>query len=223
MLYVNTKTGRHVSISGAELTQKRNDYNNAVDHFQQKQAELISLIDAYNQSVQRREALSAELATLTTEVSDLSSQLDAIQSELSFAKQYVESVDTGVVSTIENAITGDGDDTIRGNQANNVIDGGRGNDRISSGDGHDIIIAHVKAGDHDVITDFDTALDKIDLGQSVNAFSELTLTQDGANTLITFANGYRITLENTQTAAIQSSHFLIGKTDYLFGSAGGMC
>jgi serralysin len=41
--------------------------------------------------------------------------------------------------TIENAIGGNGNDTIYGNAANNVIDGGAGNDTLEGNDGNDVL------------------------------------------------------------------------------------
>jgi len=45
-----------------------------------------------------------------------------------------------VRSLIENAIGGTGQDTITGNQADNVLDGGAGNDTITGGIGNDVLI-----------------------------------------------------------------------------------
>ncbi len=44
------------------------------------------------------------------------------------------------LSTIENAVGGAGNDTITGNEADNILTGGRGNDTISGGGGTDIAI-----------------------------------------------------------------------------------
>ncbi|ODS25065.1 hypothetical protein AB835_00740 [Candidatus Endobugula sertula] len=218
-VYKNNTTGKIVDLSGDELEKKTNEYNNAVSDYQQKQTELNMIIGEYGHLLTRKDELPSEIATLETEVSDLSSQINQIEPELNFAKEYVELVDNGKASTIENATTGDGNDIVIGNTLNNIINAGRGNDNITTGEGNDIVIVKVKAGDHDVIKDFDTAQDKIDLGESVDSFSDLILAQQDNHTLITFANGYSITLENTLVSDINSSHFLIGKTNYIFGSA----
>ena len=47
-------------------------------------------------------------------------------------------------TTIENAFTGDGDDTIVGNNLENLLYGGRGNDNINGGIGADVIIEKPK-------------------------------------------------------------------------------
>ncbi|TLP60431.1 type I secretion C-terminal target domain-containing protein [Parasedimentitalea maritima] len=87
-------------------------------------------------------------------------------------------------TVIENAITGSGDDTIIGNDADNRLESGAGNDLIDAGAGNDILIGGagadvltggtgadrfvfnslVDAGD--TVTDFDLAAgDRVDLGQ----------------------------------------------------------
>lgn len=85
-------------------------------------------------------------------------------------------------SLIERAIGGSGNDSIIGNDANNLLDGRRGNDRLSGAAGDDVLIANAgtdrltggsgddlfvirNKGGHDIIQDFQTAgtIEKIDL------------------------------------------------------------
>lgn len=64
----------------------------------------------------------------------------------------------GVV--IENAIGGNGDDKLRGNVKDNVLDGGLGRDKLIGGNGADIFVF----GASDRIRDFATGEDMIDAG-----------------------------------------------------------
>ena len=125
-----------------------------------------------------------------------------------------------LIKNIENIIGSDHDDTIEGDDADNVIDGGAGNDRFKGGGGDDVFVAHILAGDTDIITDFSSG-DKIcvdvddassitDLASLMTALS-LTITNDsdhgtdGNNdTILTFAgqNGakdYLLVLEDFTT------------------------
>ncbi|MDI9846793.1 M10 family metallopeptidase C-terminal domain-containing protein [Rhodoblastus sp. 17X3] len=72
--------------------------------------------------------------------------------------------------TIENATGGNGADTIIGNDANNVITGGLGQDTMTGAGGSDTfvfasLLDSVVGKSHDVITDFVSGIDKIDLSK----------------------------------------------------------
>ncbi|WP_414752433.1 M10 family metallopeptidase C-terminal domain-containing protein [Anabaena sp. CCY 9910] len=69
----------------------------------------------------------------------------------------------GTGTTIENAFGGDGNDTIIGNSAANILHGGRSNDTLDSGVGNDTLTGGVgcdrftfnyRSGGIDRITDF---------------------------------------------------------------------
>lgn len=84
-------------------------------------------------------------------------------------------------SLIENARGGAGDDVLIGNQVGNLLDGGRGADRLTGGAGADTFL--FRAGDsgpgaRDVITDFASGQDEIDL----DAFGALTFLGGAAYT-----------------------------------------
>jgi Ca2+-binding RTX toxin-like protein len=83
-----------------------------------------------------------------------------------------------VFSGIENAVSGDGADTLIGNSLGNILYGMRGNDTLRGGLGYDTMaggadsdvfdfnsVAEIGAGfgTRDVITDFQVGIDKIDL------------------------------------------------------------
>lgn len=75
------------------------------------------------------------------------------------------SIAKGVI--VENAIGGAGNDTLTGNEGNNRLTGGKGADKLHGGAGADTFVYH-RIGDStpqnpDVIQDFQSGLDKIDL------------------------------------------------------------
>lgn len=104
-------------------------------------------------------------------------------------------------SLIENAIGGAGDDSLRGNGANNELTGNGGKDtfffRTDSGS--------------DRISDF-TFGDKIDLvGMGVNFTDIQTFGfNSGGNFVINFGNGDILTLENRTEASMAASDFIFG-------------
>jgi hypothetical protein len=93
------------------------------------------------------------------------------------------SIARGVV--IENAIGGNGADTIIGNATANVLKGGAGNDILTGGFGNDIFLDTIAGHNGDKITDF-TSGDKIvfsdaTLGSFVFSLSGSTLTYSGGS------------------------------------------
>lgn len=102
---------------------------------------------------------------------------------------------------------GNGNDTIDGGADNDTILGGRGNDIISGGLGDDVMTGGTGAdsfvflatdGGIDRITDFNVALDTLDLSGYLTAHTEavMTMTDTGNGVLIDFGNGDTIQLDN---------------------------
>ncbi len=87
------------------------------------------------------------------------------------------------ITAISNIKSGDGDDTLRGNDGNNIIMPGRGNDNIYTEGGEDIIwypsLKWSNLG-HDVIHDFDTRRDKLKIGGAT--YSEIQSLMTEKNT-----------------------------------------
>jgi hypothetical protein len=107
-------------------------------------------------------------------------------------------------------------DTIQGDWQNNIIIGGTGNDFINSregndtltgGGGHDSFVMVSHAG-NDVITDFSTADDVIDVSAFFTNFAgvQAATTQQGANAVIALGSG-SLTLDNVSSASLQASDF----------------
>lgn len=117
-----------------------------------------------------------------------------------------------------------GDDKIQGGGGNDKIHGGTGDDVIHGGDGDDNLYGNAdndiltggsgadtfhfdSASDHDTITDFTDQQDIISIKKSnIDEFSDLIITQDGADTLITFGDD-SIRLLNTDIATIDANDF----------------
>jgi VCBS repeat-containing protein len=132
-------------------------------------------------------------------------------------------IQTTGTTVIENAVSGDGNDTLIGNDADNQLHGMRGDDTLVGGTGDDQLwggfgddLFAFYAGDgQDVIWDFTagpTSGDVIGLyGFGYSTFDGLTLSDLGADTLIDLspdnASGDQITLMGVNLAQLDSFDF----------------
>ncbi|MBY6056981.1 reprolysin-like metallopeptidase [Leisingera daeponensis] len=98
-----------------------------------------------------------------------------------------------------------GNDRLFGGRGNDVLQGGDGHDRLVGGDGSDILyggrhadIFIFKAADYndnDIIRDFGRGNDRIKFeGTGADNFSDLTISQQDGNTLISYYGNYNIEL-----------------------------
>ncbi|WP_186394734.1 M10 family metallopeptidase C-terminal domain-containing protein [Stappia sp. TSB10GB4] len=94
---------------------------------------------------------------------------------------------------------------IRGNSGNNWLDGAQGNDILTGGAGADTFV-FLSAGDIDTITDFEAGIDTIRIGLGVTNFSQVTVTDVGADTHLTFGSN-TIILQNFDHALVSASDF----------------
>ena len=102
------------------------------------------------------------------------------------------------------------DDTITGDAGNDTITGGTGDDTMTGGTGDDTFV--FAAGDgSDTITDFTDGEDLIDLSafSSISGFSDLTINQDGDDTVIDLGahGGGEITLEDFTSTDLDATDF----------------
>lgn len=122
--------------------------------------------------------------------------------------------------------SGAGDDTLRGGAGDDILDGGNGNDRLfggrgndvlHGGDGDDFLKGHLGADQfifntedhgHDRIADFAANIDTVVLS-GLARFDDLTITQGGTDTLITWDGDSDITLMNFDST-------LLGADDFMF-------
>lgn len=124
---------------------------------------------------------------------------------------------------------GTGDDELRGGAGDDILDGAAGADLIVGGRGDDTLwgdrCATGKSVDTfvfgvnhgaDTIKDFADGQDRIDLSafQDIDAFSDLSVTQDGDDAVIdlTGRDGGTITLENVDLADLDDADFVFHDT-----------
>lgn len=127
--------------------------------------------------------------------------------------------------SIEAVVGSAHDDTIIGNSANNFFNGGSGNDTMSGGSGRDTLRGdagndvltggsgadtfHFRTlGGDDTITDFEDGIDAIRFDSAIASFSDLTISDKGGETLVSFS-GSSITLQGFD-------HTLLAIDDFAF-------
>ncbi|NEP61755.1 MAG: TIGR03118 family protein, partial [Symploca sp. SIO2G7] len=113
-------------------------------------------------------------------------------------------------------LSGDaGDDTVYGDAGDDILMGVTGNDiligdNFSSSGGSDLFVFGNGDGT-DTILDFEVGVDRIGLVEGELVFADLTLTQDGANTLLGVASSGEVlaVLNGVQASALGESSFAI--------------
>lgn len=109
----------------------------------------------------------------------------------------------------DNLYGGDGHDLLFGDNANDFLDGGAGNDTLNGGGGRDIFRMFGNGG-KDWVVGFEDGFDRIDMRTSgAGAFANLSITQVGVDTVITYVGANTVTLHG-----IAVSH--IGLADFMF-------
>lgn len=105
---------------------------------------------------------------------------------------------------------GSGDDGLNGGNGRDYLHGGSGVDILTGGAGRDTFAFDLSDGD-DVITDFNSRHDTIELGAALGVSSFLELQQIGSESgndlVLEFANGDSLTLENTSWADVSANDF----------------
>lgn len=143
---------------------------------------------------------------------------------------YAASAGNGGSNSI-GVFAGNGDDWVVNEAWNGQIDGGAGNDVLefratsqtaTGGVGSDVFIFDVgNYGDSGfaldpgstwaTITDFAKGVDKIAILNIARSFSDLTLTQTGANVTITMQHAPKIVVKNMTVANLTASDFIIAR------------
>lgn len=96
---------------------------------------------------------------------------------------------------------GQGDDSLSGGAGNDWISGDRGNDTMSGGPGADTFHTFLGAGT-DVVTDFNASEgDRV----QVDAGTNYTLSQQGADVVIDMGNGDELILRNVQLSSLPAN------------------
>ena len=156
------------------------------------------------------------------DTADLSNMDSAIYVDLKYTEAQVltsgsqkvskKSADTPVADLIEiEAIIGTNfADKLYGSNSNDQLQGGAGNDILFGGSGSDRFIFGDNWGS-DTIRDFKAGQDKISFtgSQRPNSINDLTVTDQGSDTLITFG-GQAITVEGISTTSWSDSDFIFG-------------
>ncbi|MBU4163287.1 MAG: M10 family metallopeptidase C-terminal domain-containing protein [Alphaproteobacteria bacterium] len=112
--------------------------------------------------------------------------LAAMSAEGAIGRGGNDRFDASGVATFATLYGYGGDDTLIGGASNDVIYGGTGNDTIIGNAGNDSFVQETGWG-ADTITDFGNGADRILFrAAGLTQFSQLTVTQSGADTLVTF-------------------------------------
>ena len=93
-----------------------------------------------------------------------------------------------------------GDDDLKGRGGDDILEGGLGNDTITTGSGQDMIRLSPQDG-MDVVTDFRDGRDRLQLPGSLS-FSDLSITKQGAHTLILAGPSALVRLDNIDASSI---------------------
>ncbi|MEM6839796.1 MAG: hypothetical protein AAF609_23540, partial [Cyanobacteria bacterium P01_C01_bin.120] len=117
-----------------------------------------------------------------------------------------------------------GDDVVSGAEGSDIVIGGAGNDTLmgvtgtdyligdslSSGGGSDLFVYGNDDGT-DIILDFEVGIDQIGLVEGELTFADLTLTQNGGNTLLTVTETSEVlaVLNNVEATGIGEDSFVI--------------
>lgn len=110
--------------------------------------------------------------------------------------------------SVQNLISGDGDDTLIAGPAGALLDGGRGYNLLKGGEGTDRFVIHRRAGGNDVLKQFETSREVIDLvGFGGSGFADLQMQQDGNSTVLDLGSGQKLTLADTTIAELRSANF----------------
>ncbi|MBX2854566.1 MAG: choice-of-anchor I family protein [Rhodobacteraceae bacterium] len=99
-----------------------------------------------------------------------------------------------------------GDDILDGGAGDDVLNGGLGVDRLSGGEGADTFV-FVGPFETDVVRDFDAGVDQLMIG-GVSSFDDLTLTQNGDNTIVTVDANRSVILNSVDADDLAADDFI---------------
>ena len=94
-----------------------------------------------------------------------------------------------------------------GDDGRDTLKGGAGNDILTGGDDVDVFFFEAGGG-FDRITDYDDNADLIEFRSGANAYSDLTFTQVGADTHITYGGTNKVIVANTYYWYLDQSDFV---------------
>lgn len=157
------------------------------------------LDDAVNGSAGGRNTINAAAVSGDTTIDLLSGQASLGGAALTISNP----------GSIQNIVTGDGNDTLVAGDAAAILDGGRGQNTLTGGNGKDVFVVRRRAGGRDTLSNFDAAHgDLIDLvGFAGKKFGDLVLTQQGEDVSVELGAGQSIVIRNQTVAAIAAEQF----------------
>ena len=134
---------------------------------------------------------------------------------------------TDTLISIDGVIGSEFNDTLIGDSRDNNLEGSGGDDVLTGGAGADGFLLSDDGNDNaafglDVITDFDTSEDYVDVEQfpGIQSISDLTISQDGPDTLITFDASNVVRLSGVTVSALTDDNFLFAEPQNLVGTPG---
>ena len=197
---LNGGSGADMSLGGIG-----NDFH-YVDNFGDQVFELAGegTADRVLTSVTYQLTAGAEIELITTTGRSGTGAIDIIGNEIA---QTIHGND-GV-----NTLFGmEGTDTLFGFAGADVLDGGDDNDVLSGGAGADTFQFSDGVFGADTVTDFANGVDLIGFEgiAGVDDFSDLTITANGGNALITLPDGSTITLTGVNSVLLDASDFVFG-------------
>jgi len=120
------------------------------------------------------------------------------------------SVETDVLSSIENVIGSNDGDVITGSGFDNLLNGAGGDDLLTGGDGADIFAASLGA---DTVTDFELGTDRISSGDFADDFDVAEVLsgaiQDGSDAVLSFGSDSSLRLVNIDASQLGEDDFLV--------------
>lgn len=128
-------------------------------------------------------------------------------------------------SSHDDTIIGDGNaNRLEGRDGDDLIAGGAGDDDLVGGDGADTFRFSAFGEGDDIIEDFDGSQDKLSFASALdtgndgilNDLATATVTEDGPNVIVTFANGHTLTLWGAATGSINSIDDLVADPNTQF-------
>lgn len=117
-------------------------------------------------------------------------------------------------SSIQNIVTGDGNDTLVAGIANALLDGGRGNNILMGGAGKDFFVIHRRGSGSDIVMNYDAANGEIInlVGFTGKTFDNLLITQRGADAYVELGDAQSLLLKNQIASKITAAHFMFQDT-----------
>mgnify|MGYP002629681965 CR=1 FL=1 len=159
------------------------------------------------------------------DVADYSADPAAVSVNLATASAIDGWGDTDTLISIEAAIGSEYADTLIGDDSENAFMGLGGNDTLTGAGGADyFVLSDDEAGNAnfglDTVTDFNVAEDVIEVRafSNISASSQLNISQDGADALITFEAGNVLRLNGVNAASLTDANFEFAESQILNGT-----